>query len=101
MKEKIKNIKFNNPDLEIISNVNARPENDPSKIKELLIEQIYSTVKWRESLTYMEKENVRNFIEIGPGKALTGMVKRTLKNVNCFSINTIADINNFKNEFKK
>ena len=61
----------------------------------------FSTVKWRESLTYMEKENVRNFIEIGPGKALTGMVKRTLKNVNCFSINTIADINNFKNEFKK
>ena len=43
---------------------------------------------------------VVNFIEIGPGKALSGMVKRTLKNTNCFSINSIADIQSFINEFK-
>ena len=49
----------------------------------------------------MSKENVNNFIEVGPGKVLTGMVKRTLKNVNCFSINSIADIKNLSNEFKK
>lgn len=101
MKEKINNVKFNNPILKIISNVNAKPENDPDKIKELLIKQIYSTVKWRESLIYMAKEKVKNFIEIGPGKVLSGMVKRTIKDANSFSINTIADINNFKNEFKK
>ena len=101
MKEKINNVKFNNPILKIISNVNAKPENDPDKIKELLIKQIYSTVKWRESLIYMAKENVKNFIEIGPGKVLSGMVKRTIKDANSFSINTIADINNLKNELKK
>ena len=44
---------------------------------------------------------VDNFIEIGPGKALTGMVKRTIKNVNCFSINSIADIKILKNELKR
>ena len=49
----------------------------------------------------MEKAGVKNFIEIGPGKALTGMVKRTIKNVNCFSINSIADIKNLINEIKK
>ena len=49
----------------------------------------------------MEKAGVKNFIEIGPGKALIGMVKRTVKNVNCFSINTITDIKNFTNEFKE
>ena len=66
-----------------------------------MIEQIYSTVKWRESLINMSKSGVNNFIEIGPGKALTGMAKRTIKNSNCFSINTIADIKNIQNEFKK
>ena len=46
-------------------------------------------------------EGVKNFIEIGPGKVLTGMVKRTIKNANCFSINTITDMKNLNNEFKK
>ena len=101
MKEKINNVKFNNPILKIISNVNAKPEIDPDKIKELLIKQIFSTVKWRESLIYMAEEKVKNFIEIGPGKVLSGMVKRTIKDANSFSINTIADINNLKNELKK
>ena len=49
----------------------------------------------------MSKAGVKNFIEIGPGKVLSGMVKRTIKDVNCFSINSIADIKNLKNEFKR
>ena len=49
----------------------------------------------------MAEEKVKNFIEIGPGKVLSGMVKRTIKDANSFSINTIADINNLKNELKK
>ena len=49
----------------------------------------------------MSKANVINYIEIGPGKVLTGMVKRTIKNVNSFSINSIADIEKLNNEFKK
>ena len=66
----------------------ANPEiNSSDKIKKLLIEQIFSTVKWSESIIYMSKKGVNNFIEIGPGKALTGMVKRTIKEANCFSIN--------------
>ena len=48
----------------------------------------------------MSDKGVKNFVEIGPGKALTGMVKRTVKESNCFSINSIADIKNFINEFK-
>ena len=74
---------------------------NPDKIKDLLVKQINSTVRWRESLIYMSKNGVNNFIEIGPGKALTGMVKRTLKDVNFFSINSITDIKNLINEFKK
>ena len=101
MEEKILNTSFNAPKFTILNNVTAKPEVDPGKIKSLLIDQICSTVKWRESLINMSELGVENFIEIGPGKALTGMVKRTIKNSNSFSINTIADIKKFADEFKK
>jgi [acyl-carrier-protein] S-malonyltransferase len=101
MEEKINKTNFTNPLFEIVNNVEAKPEKNSEKIKKLLIEQIFSTVKWRESVTYMSSSGVKNFFEIGPGKVLTGMVKRTIKDANCFSINSIADIKNFVNEFKK
>jgi [acyl-carrier-protein] S-malonyltransferase len=101
MKNKINKVKFEDPIFEIINNVTARAEKNSNTIKDLLINQIYSTVKWRESLINMEEAGVKNFIEVGPGKALIGMVKRTIKNSNCFSINSIADIKNIENEFKK
>ena len=101
MKQKIIDTNFKKPNKKIISNVTAKMENDPKKIKELLIEQIYSTVRWRESIINISNLGVKTFIEIGPGKVLTGMVKRTLKEAKCFSINSIADIKNLTNEFKK
>ena len=101
MKNKIDETIFKTPKFEIVSNVNALPENNPSEIKKLLYQQIFSTVRWRESLINMYKNGITNFVEIGPGKVLTGMVKRTLKGVNCFSINSIADIKNLINELKK
>ena len=101
MKEKIDNTKFNKPLFEIINNVTAKEENNSNNIKTLLIDQIFSTVKWRESIIKMSENGVSNYIEIGPGKALSGMVKRTVKDANCFSINSIADIKNFINESKK
>ena len=101
MKNKINNTNFQKPLNNIINNVTAQPQDNPKIIKELLVRQIFSTVKWRESLINMSNLGVKNFIEIGPGKVLTGMVKRTLKSINTFSINSIADIKNFQNEFKK
>ena len=101
MKNKINKVKFYDPIFEIINNVTAKVEKNSDIIKDLLINQIYSTVRWRESLINMEVAGVKNFIEVGPGKTLIGMVKRTIKNSNCFSINSIADIKNIENEFKK
>ena len=101
MREKILNTKFKNPQFKIVNNVTASPETNSDIIKELLIKQISSTVRWRESVIKISKNNTKNFIEIGPGKILTGMVKRTIKNVNCFSINCIDDIKTLNNEFKK
>ena len=101
MRDKIENINFGNPTHSILSNVTAKIEKNPENIKKLLIDQIFSTVKWRETIINISNEGVSNFVEIGPGKVLTGMVKRTVKNVNCFSINSIDDIKNLKNEFNK
>ena len=92
MREKINSVEFKKPDFDIVSNVTSKPENNPEKIKKLLVEQIYSTVRWRESIINISDQKVTDFIEIGPGKVLTGMVKRTIKNINCFSINSINDI---------
>ena len=101
MVEKINKVEFKKPKYKIVNNVNASAVDDPQQIKDLLVKQIFSSVKWRESILKMSKDQVTNFIEIGPGKVLTGMVKRTLEQANCFSINSIADIKNLQNGIKK
>ena len=92
MKDKINSIDFKSPDFSIVSNVTAKPEENVENIKKLLVEQIYSKVRWRESIAYMIANNINEFIEIGPGKVLSGMVKRINKESKPFSINSIDDI---------
>ena len=96
MKDKIINTKFLNPSTDIVSNVTAEAESSIENIKNLLIKQIYSKVRWRESILYMIKNGVNEFIEIGPGKVLSGLSKRISGNVNVKSINTIEDIKSLK-----
>ena len=97
MKEKINAVNFKKPEFEIISNVSASPVNSPEDIKKFLVQQIYSKVRWRESVIIMEKNKIKDFIEIGPGKVLTSLVKRILPNSNSFNINSIDDIKNLNN----
>jgi [acyl-carrier-protein] S-malonyltransferase len=101
MEKKINLINFIKPKIEIISNVTAKPETNQEKIKKLLVEQIYSKVRWRESIQYMANNGVNEFIEIGPGKVLSGMLKRIVKNVEAKSINSEEDIKSISNEPKK
>ena len=96
MKDKILKTNFKKPNKEIISNVTARPVADTEIIKKLLIDQISSKVRWRESLLYMVENGVNEFIEIGPGKVLSGLAKRISGNINVKSINTIEDIKSLK-----
>ena len=98
MRYEIDKTNFKKPDYEIVSNVTSLPTDNPKNIKDLLVQQIYSKVRWRESILFMSSKKVNNFIEIGPGKILTGLVKRILPNSNSFSINSINDIKNLKNE---
>ena len=94
MKSKIEETEFLKPSPSIISNVTAKVENNENAIKSLLVEQITSRVRWRESVNYMIKEGVRDFIEIGPGKILSGLVKKINKDVKISNINSLEDIKN-------
>ena len=96
MEEKIKKTSFKSPSVELVSNVTAEPVRDPEKIKDLLVKQIFSKVRWRESVLFMIKNGVNEFIEIGPGKVLSGLVKRISDKVSSKSINTVEDIKSLK-----
>ncbi len=98
MKDKIMKIVFKNPANEIVSNVTATSERAPEVIKKLLVEQIYSKVRWRESILFMKNNGVNEFFEIGPGKVLSGLIKRIMKEAKSFNINTIDDAKKFSNE---
>ena len=101
MIEELNKLNFKNSTSKLISNVTAEEISDEKNLKELLIRQIENRVRWRESVLNMINKGTNQFIEIGPGKVLSGMVKRTIKNVNCFSINSIVDVENVLNELKK
>ena len=94
MKDKIENTNFLKPKPNIISNVTAKEEMDVNRIKPLLIDQITSRVRWRESVDYMIKQGVKDFLEIGPGKVLSGLVKKINKDVEVSNIDCIGDIKN-------
>ena len=94
MKNKIEKTDFLRLKPSVISNVTAKEENDVNRIKSLLVEQITSRVRWRESVNYMVKQGISEFIEIGPGKVLSGLVKKINKDVKISNINSIDDLKN-------
>ncbi len=97
MNSKLKEIKFLVPNNKIVSNVTAQPSENPENIKSLLIEQIEKPVRWRESIINMINHGNKKFIEIGPGKVLSGLAKRIDRNIELFQVNNIEDLNNLDN----
>ena len=94
----INDLKINELEKPIISNVTAKETRSSKEIKSLLISQIEKKVRWLESVEYMINNGVNNFVEIGPGKVLSGLIKRINKNVNINSINSEEDIKSLIND---
>ena len=94
MSSKINNTNFLQPYPPIISNVTSKEETNVDIIKTLLVDQITSKVRWRESVEYMINQGVDDFIEIGPGKVLSGLVKKINKHVKVSNINLVENIKN-------
>ena len=96
MKSELQKIDFQKSNNILISNVTANEILDERELKELLINQIEMRVRWRESILNMINKGVDQFIEIGPGKVLSGLVKRINKDVKITSINQQSDIESLK-----
>ena len=96
MKEELNKLNFKKGQNKLISNVTANEINDPAELKNLLIKQIENRVRWRESVINMIENNVNHFVEIGPGKVLSGLVKRINKEVKIDTINSQIDIESLK-----
>ena len=89
-------LNFKNGQNKLISNVTANEIKDLDELKSLLIKQIENRVRWRESVINMIENDVDHFIEIGPGKVLSGLVKRINRDVKIDTINSLGDIESIK-----
>ncbi|WP_075522783.1 ACP S-malonyltransferase [Candidatus Pelagibacter communis] len=96
MREELGRLKFKKGSNPLISNITANEIFNADELKDLLIKQIENRVRWRESVINMINKGVKQFIEIGPGKVLSGLIKRINKEVNVCSINNEEEIKNIK-----
>ncbi|MDB3859551.1 ACP S-malonyltransferase [Candidatus Pelagibacter sp.] len=96
MNDELNKLNFNEGVNKLISNVTANEISNTTELKELLVKQIENRVRWRESVINMINSNVNHFIEIGPGKVLSGLVKRINKEVKIDTINNQGDIEGLK-----
>jgi [acyl-carrier-protein] S-malonyltransferase len=96
MSDELNKLEFIDGENKLISNVTANEISNTTELKDLLIKQIENRVRWRESVINMINSNVNHFIEIGPGKVLSGLIKRISKEVKIDTINNLGDIEGLK-----
>ena len=96
MKEELSKLNFKKGSNTLISNITADEIFNADELKDLLVQQIENRVRWRESVINMIRKGVNQFIEIGPGKVLSGLVKRINKDIKVSSINNEDDIKSIK-----
>lgn len=100
MAEALANTTIAIPCVPIVANVTANAVSDPNLIRKLLVEQVTSTVRWRESVTWMKEQGITEMIELGAGKVLSGLVKRIEKDVATESIGTPEQVEALINKLK-
>lgn len=101
LRENFKNVKINKPKFLAISNVTGKPYENENEISELLVEQIMKPVQWVKCVKFMYDNGIRNFVEIGPGKVLSGLIKRICDDVEVSSIEHPEEINVFVEKISK
>lgn len=89
--------KFHTPKLAVVNNVDVAIESDVAAIKDALVRQLYSPVRWTETVEFLAQQGVLNFYEVGPGKVLTGLIKRIAKDTTADAVNTPTGIDSLAN----
>jgi [acyl-carrier-protein] S-malonyltransferase len=87
----VKAVTFKSPDVPIMHNVHAQNEQDPQAIKALMLEQIYSPVKWVDCVKQLKQSGVSTLVECGPGKVLSGLAKRIDRELTSVATESAAD----------
>ncbi|QDT56914.1 Malonyl CoA-acyl carrier protein transacylase [Caulifigura coniformis] len=88
--EAIADVPMQTPDIPVVSNVDARTHTDPAELKQLLVNQVVSPVRWEDSIRFMLDAGIDEFYEIGPGRVLTGLLKRISRKTPCTVVNDSA-----------
>ncbi len=95
MAEALESVAFAVPAVPVITNVQARPENEPHSLRRLLVEQVTATVRWREGMTGLGDRGIETAAEIGTGRALTGLMRRIDRDIGTVAVETPADVEAF------
>lgn len=90
--EALRKVNFSNANVDVFVNVTAQPERNGDALRERLIEQLVSPVLWTQTMTALQEYGIHKVIEIGPGKVLQGLAKRTLQGIEIAGIDTAADV---------
>lgn len=93
--KELENVKFNSGNIKVIKNIDGTFYNDDDNVKEILANHIISPVRFDKAMKLMENEGVEEYVEIGPGKTLTGFVKKENKEANTFNINSLESLRNY------
>lgn len=88
----LQDITFNAPQVPVVNNVDVRTENDPEAIRSALVRQLYSPVRWTESVEFIAAQGVTALLEVGPGKVLTGLTKRIVDTLTAAAVNDTASL---------
>ncbi|EPJ9037230.1 ACP S-malonyltransferase [Serratia ureilytica] len=88
----LQDITFNAPQVPVVNNVDVRTENDPEAIRSALVRQLYSPVRWTESVEFIAAQGVTSLLEVGPGKVLTGLTKRIVDTLTAAAVNDTASL---------
>lgn len=86
LEEVLSGVEIHELQIPVVSNFDAKPNKDSSRVKKLLIDQVANPVRWDESVKTLYDLGVREFLEIGPGNVLSGLIKRTVSNVSVFNL---------------
>ncbi|GLK72791.1 ACP S-malonyltransferase [Ancylobacter dichloromethanicus] len=92
MREALAGVEVCAPKVPLVANVTAAPVTDPDHIRDLLVRQVTSTVRWRESVSFMAEQGVTRLVEVGTGKVLAGLTKRIARQVAASSVGTPEDV---------
>jgi len=95
MQKVLSEIKINSPSIPLVANVTGQSVSDSQEIEKVLTQQITRPVLWHQSMQFIYDQGIRDFVEIGPGKVLQGLLKRSFKDINLYGIDKISDLEKF------